>query len=74
MNQYSMFENISDENKNQSLKALLSRNDIKGIVNYLSNLPENDFRIEVLKSGFQLISFNNGKNKVIQDVIDQIKE
>jgi len=74
MTQYALFSSCTKENEKPFLNTLLSRNDIKGIVNYLSKLPEKEFTLEILKSGFKLISFKHGREKVIQDVIEQINK
>jgi len=74
MTQYVLFSNCTNENEKPFLNTLLSRNDMKGIVNYLSKLPEKEFTFEVLKSGFHLISFKHGRDKVIQNVIEQINK
>jgi hypothetical protein len=75
MNQCALFSVCSNENQKPFLDILLSRNDIKGIVNYLSKLPENEFTLEVLRCGYHLISFKkHGRDKVIQNVIEQINK
>ena len=74
MNQYPLFSSSTNEDKEHLLALLISRNDIKGVVNYLEKLPEMELTAEVLKNGYHIISFKHGRDKVIQDVIKQIKK
>jgi hypothetical protein len=51
----------------------VAANDIKGLVLFLKSLSQQAFIENVLRAGYSMISFSNGKNIVIENVINQIK-